>query len=362
MLAESKRHCAVHEIRDRQRQECQNSQSWIPGQNIPGPSMTGKAKVVDPPRKGVIRMIGSGLSVETHKGLGRPSSVDILFGEAYDQMQLGGAPLEAVDTSLYGFVGARKCYVEAIKRGKKRRTEEPPETKDSNKRGKDPVPSPEPDKEASSRVQPVEELLTIELTLGNPGKVTKIGSKITENVRNQVINCLRKNKDIFACTPQDLEGIDLGVIMHHLNLNPGVKPVKQKKRHFGPEKDKIIQREVNKLLSVGHIKEIQFPKWLSNVVLVPKPGGKWRMCIDFWDLNKACPKDFYPLPRIDQLVDSISGCKLLSMMDATQGYHQIMLAPEDHKRVSFIISNRMFCYVAIPFAEKCRSHLSKAGG
>ncbi|KAL0401993.1 UNVERIFIED_CONTAM: hypothetical protein Slati_4229200 [Sesamum latifolium] len=76
------------------------------------------------------------------------------------------------------------------------------------------------------------------------------------------------------------------------------------------------------------------------------------MCIDFRDLNKACPKDFYPLPRIDQLVDSTSGCELLSMMDASQGYHQIMLAPEDRKRVSFITSSVTFCYVAMPFRLK----------
>ncbi|KAL0395197.1 UNVERIFIED_CONTAM: Pro-Pol polyprotein [Sesamum latifolium] len=105
-------------------------------------------------------------------------------------------------------------------------------------------------------------------------------------------------------------------------------------------------------MAAGHIEEIQFPKWLSNVVLVPKPGGKWRMCIDFRDLNKACPKDFYPLPRIDQLVDSTSGCELLSMMDASQGYHQIMLAPEDRKKVSFITSEGTFCYVAMPFGLK----------
>ncbi|KAL0293250.1 UNVERIFIED_CONTAM: Retrovirus-related Pol polyprotein from transposon [Sesamum radiatum] len=76
------------------------------------------------------------------------------------------------------------------------------------------------------------------------------------------------------------------------------------------------------------------------------------MCIDFRDLNKACPKDFYPLPRIDQLVDSTSGCKLLSMMDASQGYHQIMLASEDRKKVSFITSEGTFCYVAMPFGLK----------
>ncbi|KAL0442255.1 UNVERIFIED_CONTAM: hypothetical protein Sradi_0164400 [Sesamum radiatum] len=76
------------------------------------------------------------------------------------------------------------------------------------------------------------------------------------------------------------------------------------------------------------------------------------MCIDFRNLSKACPKDFYPVPRIDQLVDFTSGCKLLSMMDALQGYHQIMLSPEDHKRVSFITSDEMFCYVAMPFGLK----------
>ncbi|KAL0295871.1 UNVERIFIED_CONTAM: Retrovirus-related Pol polyprotein from transposon [Sesamum angustifolium] len=76
------------------------------------------------------------------------------------------------------------------------------------------------------------------------------------------------------------------------------------------------------------------------------------MCIDFQDLNKACPKDFYPLPRIDQLVDSTSGCELLSIMDAFEGYHQIMLAPEDHKGVSLITSDDTFCYVAMPFGLK----------
>ncbi|KAL0402095.1 UNVERIFIED_CONTAM: Retrovirus-related Pol polyprotein from transposon [Sesamum latifolium] len=88
-------------------------------------------------------------------------------------------------------------------------------------------------------------------------------------------------------------------------------------------------------MAAGHIEEIQFPEWLSNMVLVPKLGRKWRMYIDFKDLNKACPKNFYPLPRIDQLVDSTSGCELLSMMDASQGYHQIMLAPEDHKKATY---------------------------
>ncbi|KAL0283288.1 UNVERIFIED_CONTAM: Transposon Ty3-G Gag-Pol polyprotein [Sesamum angustifolium] len=171
-------------------------------------------------------------------------------------------------------------------------------------------------------VQPVEELLTIELIPSEVEKVIKIGSKVKDDVQEE--------------TPQDLEVIGPDVITYHLNIYPSVRPMKQKKWYFGLEKDKIIQVEVNKLLAAGHIQEIQFSEWLSNIVLIPKPKGKWRMCIDFRDLNKACPKDSYMLPRINQLVDSVTRCELLSMMVTSQGNHQIMLAPKHHKRVSFL--------------------------
>ncbi|KAL0361308.1 UNVERIFIED_CONTAM: Retrovirus-related Pol polyprotein from transposon [Sesamum radiatum] len=118
-----------------------------------------------------------------------------------------------------------------------------------------------------------------------------------------------------------MEGINPAVITHHLNLDPTIRHVKQKNDTSNLRKRKIIQGDMNKLSTAGHIREIQFPEWLSNMVLVPKTSEKWRMCIDFQDLNKACPKDFYPLPRIDQLVDSMFGCELLSMMDASQEYH-----------------------------------------
>ncbi|KAL0444138.1 UNVERIFIED_CONTAM: hypothetical protein Slati_2136500 [Sesamum latifolium] len=160
-----------------------------------------------------------------------------------------------IKLSMVGGVGeaqanilqARKCYVEAIRRGKKRMLEEASGEKNPSKRGKDPMPRLELKEEAPVAVQSMEELLTVELILGDPDKITKIGSKMKEDIREQVINCLRKNKDIFAWTLQDLEGIDPGIIRHHLNLDPTIKPVKQKKQHFGPKKDKIIQGEVNKL-------------------------------------------------------------------------------------------------------------------
>ncbi|XP_073138060.1 uncharacterized protein [Henckelia pumila] len=178
----------------------------------------------------------------------------------------------------------------------------------------------------------------VELVLGQSGKFLRIARDMETNLAKSLKSCLIRNKDVFAWAQGDLIGVSSHVAEHKLNITPGSRPVIQKKRHFGAEKDKVIAEQVQELLRSGHIKEVQFPTWLSNVVLVPKATGKWRMCVDFRDLNKACPKDCYLLPRIDQLVDSTSRCELLCFMDAYQGYHQIPLAREDQDKVSFITS------------------------
>ena len=93
--------------------------------------------------------------------------------------------------------------------------------------------------------------------------------------------------------------------------------------------DKAIAREVRKLLEMDFIREVYYPKWSANLVMVKKTNGKWRMCVDFIDLNKACPKDSYPLMRIDLLVDSTASYQLLSFTDAFSGYNQIKLDEAD---------------------------------
>ena len=98
---------------------------------------------------------------------------------------------------------------------------------------------------------------------------------------------------------------------------------------MGPKRAAAANAELQKLLEAGFIRECQYRKWISNVVLVKKPNGTWRMCVDFTDLNKACWKDSYLLPKIDRLVAAIAGHALLSFMDAFSGYHQIPLCPED---------------------------------
>ena len=121
---------------------------------------------------------------------------------------------------------------------------------------------------------------------------------------------------------------------------------------FAPEKDNAIKEEVQKLTLAKFIREVYYPDWLANVVMVRKANGKWRMCVDFTDLNKACPKGSYPLPRIDQLVDSTAGHKLLSFMDTFSRYNQIRMDETDQEKTSFVTSQGLFCYKVMPFGLK----------
>ena len=105
-------------------------------------------------------------------------------------------------------------------------------------------------------------------------------------------------------------------------------------------------------MNAGHIREIQYLEWLANVVLVKKASEKWRMCVDFIDLNKTCSKDSYPLPSIDTLVDSASGCKLLSFLDAFSGYNQICMHPRDECKTTFMTELSCYCYKVMPFGLK----------
>jgi hypothetical protein len=118
-----------------------------------------------------------------------------------------------------------------------------------------------------------------------------------------------------------MPGIPREVIKHRLNNYPDAKPVHQKPWKLSMERHNFIREEVHKLLHTGFIEEVHHPEWLANPVIVPKANGKLRMCIDYTSLNKACPRDPYPLPRIDQIVDSTSRCDLLSFLDVHSGFH-----------------------------------------
>nr|CAN62505.1 hypothetical protein VITISV_010653 [Vitis vinifera] len=149
-----------------------------------------------------------------------------------------------------------------------------------------------------------------------------------------------------------MKGIHPSIASHKLNVFSTTKPVRQKIRRFHPDRQKVIQNEIDKLLEAGFIREVSYPDWLANVVVVPKKEGKWRVCVDYTNLNNACPKDSFPLPRIDQIVDSTSGQGMLSFLDAFFEYHQIPMSPDDEEKTAFITPHGLYCYKVMPFGLK----------
>ncbi|KAL5550182.1 hypothetical protein UlMin_000358 [Ulmus minor] len=192
--------------------------------------------------------------------------------------------------------------------------------------------------------EPVEELEEIPLFEDDLTKTYKIGSSLTGQLRTDLINFLRDHRDVFAWSHEDMPGIDPKVIVHRLNIDPSFRPVKQKRRTFNTERYMAINTEVDKLLKANSIREVNYPEWIANVVLVKKANGNWRVCVDFTDLNKACPKDSFPLPRIDQLVDATAGHELLSFMDAYSGYNQIRMHQPDQEHTAFLTDQGLYCY------------------
>jgi hypothetical protein len=183
-----------------------------------------------------------------------------------------------------------------------------------------------------------------------------LGSQLSGEQEKTLLRFLFNNKDVFAWTTNDLCGVNRDVIEHSLNVDPSFRPRKQRLRKMSEDKAEGAQNEVKRLLSAGVIREVTYPEWLANNVMVKKANRKWRMCIDFTDLNKACLKDEFPLPRIDSLVDAAASSELISLLDCYLGYQQIWMKKEDEPKTSFITSSGTYCYLRMP------EGLKNAGG
>ena len=157
---------------------------------------------------------------------------------------------------------------------------------------------------------------------------------------------------MFAWSTYEASGVDPSFICHHLNVNPSATSKKQPHRHSSKDHSNVIKDEVMKFKQAGAIKEVFYPEWLANAIVVKKKSGKWRVCVDFIDLNKAYPKDHFPMPRIDQLVDATVGHPWMSFLDAFQGYHQIPLALEDQEKTNFVTPIGNYHYKVMPFGLK----------
>ena len=206
--------------------------------------------------------------------------------------------------------------------------------------------------ERRTLVKPIEMLEDVPLDKSNPEKFTRIGTSMEEKTKQELVGFLKQSIDVFAWSHEDILGIDPPVITHHLNVSSSCKLVHQKKRVLAPERDNAIKEEVHKLITAEFICEVYYPNWQANVVIIKKANNKWRMCMDFTNLNKAYPKDSYPLPRIDQLVDSTARHQLLTFVDVFSRYNQIKMDEANQKKTSFVTSQGLFCYKVMPFGLK----------
>jgi hypothetical protein len=154
-----------------------------------------------------------------------------------------------------------------------------------------------------------------------------------------LIQFLNKNKDVFAWSAKDLQGVDRDIIENTLETDEKITLKKQKLRKMSEEKVKAVEAEVQRLQDAKVIREVLYAVCLVNTFPIKKKTGKWRMCVDFTDLNKACKKDDFPLERVDKIVDDATNSEMLSLLDMFSGYHQIRVRREDEeKQVSSLLS------------------------
>jgi hypothetical protein len=172
-----------------------------------------------------------------------------------------------------------------------------------------------------------EDLEVINLGTEDAKKEIKIGAALEEKVKRGLIEMLQEYVDVFAWSYQDMPGLDTDIVVHRLPLREDCPSVKQKLRRTSPDMAVKIKEEVQKQLDAGFLAVTNYPPWVANIVPVPKKDGKVRMCVDYRDLNRASPKDDFPLPHINVLVDNTAQSSVFSFMDGFSGYNQIKMAP-----------------------------------
>ncbi|NAU16996.1 reverse transcriptase family protein, partial [Klebsiella pneumoniae] len=160
---------------------------------------------------------------------------------------------------------------------------------------------------------------------------TFISSLLDEEESSDLVRLLSEFKDCFAWSYDQMPGLSPDVAVHKLGIQSDALPIKQAPRRMRLEIEQQVISEVKKLIDAGFIREEQYPSWVANIVPVRKKNGQIRVCVDFRDLNKACPKDEFPLPIPELMVDIASSHAVFSFMDGSSGYNQIRMAPEDER-------------------------------
>jgi ribonuclease HI len=185
-------------------------------------------------------------------------------------------------------------------------------------------------------------------TVNNPKNV-KLSKFLSIENKNKYTELLKRYKDVFAWSYEDLKTYDTSVIEHKIPLKPGVKPFKQKLRQFNPILLPIIEKEVKKLLDAKIIVPLRYSDWVANLVPVRKKNGEIRLCVDFKNLNKSSLKDNYPLLKMDHVLEKVVGATRMSMIDGFLGYNQIVVCESDKEKTAFTTPWGTFMYDKMPF-------------
>nr|GEV88643.1 reverse transcriptase domain-containing protein [Tanacetum cinerariifolium] len=157
---------------------------------------------------------------------------------------------------------------------------------------------------------------------------------------------------LYECRCHRTWWVPMRLIKHALNVNNSVPLVAQKRRILGAEKSRVVTREVEEWMKAGIVRPVKYPTWISNLVLVKKVDGTWRMCIDFKNPDASCPKDYYPLPEINLKIEAVMGHPFKSFLDAYKGYHQLQISKEDEEKIVFNTNQGTYFYVKMSFGLK----------
>jgi hypothetical protein len=165
---------------------------------------------------------------------------------------------------------------------------------------------------------------------------------------------LKEYSDCFAWDYIEMPGLDRSIVEHRLPLKKGFWPFQQRARQMRTEVLEEVKKEIVKMMEAGFIRPCRYAEWISSIVLVQKKDGRWRVCVDFWDLNRATPKDEYPMPVAEMLINAAAGNKILSFVDGNTVYNQIFMAPEDIHKTAFRVLGAvgLFEYVVMTFGLK----------
>jgi hypothetical protein len=204
------------------------------------------------------------------------------------------------------------------------------------------------------RFTSADELEEVIIGPGDKSWPTFVSKKLDPSLREPMIALLKEYSDCFAWDYTEMPGLDRSIVEHRLPLKKGFRLFQQRANQMRTEVLEEVKKEIEKMLEAGFIRPCRYAEWISSIVPVQKKDGRWWVCVDFRDLNRATPKDEYPMPVAETLINAATGNKILSFMDGNAGYNQIFMAPKDIHKTAFWVPGAvgLFEYMVMTFGLK----------